>query len=113
MILSEDINKASNTKTVINMLKASIGVGILALPNIFYKGGYILTSLFLITVGVSLYYTSSLMITTTVAINPEYRFDQTIEHVLGRLAKSIYKTLVIILSAFTCVAYLIYISGFF
>jgi len=75
MLVSEDCSKASSVKTVINMLKASIGVGILALPNIFFKGGYMLTTIFLVTVGVSLYYTSSLMIAATVSIDYKYRFD--------------------------------------
>ena len=57
--------KSIEISTIVNMLKAAIGVGILALPNVFYEGGYMMSSVMIIIVSMIIYNSNVMMIEVT------------------------------------------------
>jgi amino acid permease len=93
-------------------MKAAMGVGLLAYPHMFHTGGYLLTTLLVIVTAMSIFKTNKLMIEVTEDVDTRMAFDQVILRVLGPAYTSLYRLLIVLLTSFTCIAYLMYISVF-
>lgn len=83
-------NKNSTTKSVFTLVKVVLGMGIIILPYLFSKNGYLQGTLIIIAVALNMYFASSLIIRIADDIESKNKaktiqnFEEVALHLTGR-----------------------------
>ena len=83
-------NKNSTTKSVFTLVKVALGMGIIILPYLFSKNGYLQGTLIIIAVALNMYFASSLIIRIADDIESKNKaktiqnFEEVALHLTGR-----------------------------
>jgi len=106
--------KSSTFQASMNLLKSYVGGGILALPYIFFKTGYLLATFAMILTAALVYY-STLLLLELVADsgNKPVNVSEVFNRVLGRKASIIYKFFLGTYQMGICISYAIFFTDFF
>ena len=110
-----DSNEKSTVfQASINLFKTYVGGGILALPYIFYKTGFVLATFALIlTASLVFYSTLLLMELIKDSGNKPVQVTELFNRTMGRKASMIYKFLLINFQLGICISYAIFFTDFF
>lgn len=111
---ASDAQKSSTFQASTNLLKSYIGGGILALPYIFFKTGYLLATFAIILTAALVYY-STLLLLELVADNGNkpVNISEVFNRIMGRKASIIYKFFLGTYQMGICVSYAIFFTDFF
>lgn len=112
--VEQNSQKSNNLQAAINLFKSYIGGGILALPYIFFKTGYVLSTFaLLLTAGLVFYSTMLLLELVHDTSNKPSNVTEVFKRTMGRKATLLYKFFLASYQLGICVSYAIFFTDFF
>lgn len=108
-----DSQKSTTFDAGVNLFKSYIGAGILALPYIFFKTGYLLSSAFMLLTAVLVYYSTTLMFELAKTQKQPVSFTNIFRNSLGNTLTNVYKFFMAVYILGLCVSYTIFFTDFF
>ncbi len=106
--------KSTAFQASINLFKSYVGGGILALPYIFYKTGFVLATLSMILTASLVFYSTLLMMELIKdSGNKPVKLEELFAKTMGNKAALIYKFLIATFQLGICISYAIFFTDFF